>query len=675
MKNTHSGIKIYRAAPEKRQKNHGIFPLFCLQMTVMCILMILWWNAVLSVFHMPFDHRWLYGGTCAVIFLLGWSDRKFRWKASAAGLAVAALILWFYRDTVFRLYEWMAQNASSVLSGQPEGKAAFSGIAVLASVPLLEILLAVQRKGRGKCWAGIVLAAPFFAAAAAGYFQPALPAWLLIAGMAVYFASAGLEAGRAVKGKRFFVWKHGALAVLFSAAIALISFQAGKLLDVQRSAENGYYLQTRSVIRAEVIGRVQDMLERSGREGQPEEERHTEEENTPVEQENRAEENVGDSYDFSITTRDSGMDDLGSLAYFQPESGQVSSIEVEEKPEGTVYVLQRWGVSYADNSWTEEDMTKSVLTSLEAYRDYPEELRDTLEMLCGGWNVNSFREVSLEISRELSERAVYNTDPGATPAGEDFVEYFLLENHKGFCVHFATAATLMYRYCGYTARYAEGYAVPASAFHRNNSGGYSAQITGSMGHAWCQVYEEQTGEWMDMEHTPPAPEGADIQPPASDSVREGTVRNEPEGANTWLRSLPVWTAAAAGVVILGFFVFFGQAAVRSAGRKRRLFGKDRGRGIREMYREIIKTAEFQGMEVKEPLAENMAERLGKMYPELGSEEWAWMYRCVMENMFYLQEREKEKWQNMKKLYIRFRRAAYSRMKPGEKWRFRYIRCQ
>ena len=91
-------------------------------MTVMCILMILWWNAVLSVFHMPFDHRWLYGGTCAVIFLLGWSDRKFRWKASAAGLAVAALILWFYRDTFFRLYEWMAQNASSVLSGQPEGK-------------------------------------------------------------------------------------------------------------------------------------------------------------------------------------------------------------------------------------------------------------------------------------------------------------------------------------------------------------------------------------------------------------------------------------------------------------------------------------------------------------------------------------------------------------------------
>lgn len=675
MKNTRSGIKIYRTAPEKRQKNQGILPLFCLQTTVMCVLMILWWNALLSVFHMPFDRRWLYGGTCMGILLLGWSGRKFRWKGAAAGLAAAALLLWFSRDTVFRLYEWTVQNGPSVLYGQPEGDAAFSCTAALASVPVLEILLAVQRKGRGKLWAGLVLSAPFFAAAAAGYFQAALPAWLLIVGIAVYFASAGLEAGRAGKGKSFFVWKHGAAAVLVSAALALISFQAGRLLDVQRSAGNGYYLQTRSAIRTEVIGGVQNLLERNRGEVQPGEDSHPEEENTAVEQESPSEEPVGDSYDFSAVSQDSGMDDLGSLAYFQPESGQVSYIEVDEKPEGTVYVLQRWGVSYADNSWTEEDLTKSVLTPPEAYREYPEELRDTLEMLCGDWNTDSFREVSMEISRELSERAVYDTSPGATPAGRDFVEYFLMENHKGFCVHFATAATLMYRYCGYTARYAEGYAVPASAFQRNDSGRFAAQITGSMGHAWSQVYEEQTGEWMDMEHTPPAPEGADIQPPAADSASQGTGRTETEETNTWIRSLPVWAAVAAGAVILGFLIFFGQAAVRSAGRRRRLSGKDRSRGICEMYCEIIKTAEFQGLEVKEPLAANVMEQLEEMYPELGREEWEWMYQCVMENMFYHLEHEKEKWQKMKKLYIRFRRAAYSRMKFGEKCWFRYIRCQ
>lgn len=676
MRNSHSGIKIYRTMPEKSRKNRGIVSLFCVQTAVMCMLMIFWWNAFLSVFRMPFHKGWLYAGTCVWIVLSGWAGRKFRWKAATAALAVAGVSLWVFRDVMFRLYQWVLQKYPSVFSGYPAGNAAFSGIAVLTAVPVMELLLAVQRKGRGKGWAALVLAAPFFTAAAARDFQPALPAWLLIAGTAVYFASAGLESGGPENGKKFFAWKHAVFSALVSAALAFVSFQAGKLLDVQRDAQNGYYLQTRGMIQTEVIGGVQDLLERSRGEAQREGER-PEEERDASEYENNAEEDtetLSDS-DTPSPADESGMADLGSLAYFRPESGRVASIEMDEKPQGTVYVLMRWGVDYEDNSWTEEDMTKSVLTPPEAYREYPGELTDMLELLCGSWDTGSFREVSREISRELSERAVYDTSPGATPAGKDFVEYFLLENHKGFCVHFATAATLMYRYCGYTARYAEGYAVPASAFLQNDSGGYTAQITGNMGHAWCQVYEEQTGEWMDMEHTPPAPEGENIQPPASDSVREGTGRIEPEEKNTWIRSLTVWAAVAAGVVILGFLVLFGQAAVRSVGRKRRLSGKDRSRGICEMYCEIIKTAEFQGLEVKEPLAANMMEQLEEMYPELGREEWEWMYQCVMENMFYHLEHEKEKWKKMKKLYIRFRRVAYSRMKFGEKWWFRYIRCQ
>ena len=104
-----------------------------------------------------------------------------------------------------------------------------------------------------------------------------------------------------------------------------------------------------------------------------------------------------------------------------------------------------------------------------------------------------------------------------------------IENHKGFCVHFATAATLMYRYCGYTARYVEGYVVPASAFHENEVGQYEAQITGEMGHAWCQVYDEETGEWTDMEHTPPAPENVTGQPPAATAVPEEKRRGRNTG--------------------------------------------------------------------------------------------------------------------------------------------------
>ena len=678
MRNSHSGIKIYRTLPEKSRKNRGIVSLFCVQTAVMCMLMIFWWNAFLSVFHMPFHKGWLYAGTCVWIVLSGWAGRKFRWKAAAAALAAAGVFLWVFRDVMFRLYQWVLQNYPSVFSGYPAGKAAFSGIAVLAAVPVMELLLAVQRKGRGKGWAALVLAAPFFAAAAARDFQPALPAWLLVAGTAVYFASAGLETGGPENGKKLFAWKHAVFSALVSAALAFISFQAGKLLDVQRDAQNGYYLQARGMIQTEVIGGVQDLLERSRGEAQREEER-PEEERDASEYENNAEEDteiLSDS-DTPSPADESGMADLGSLAYFRPESGRVASIEMDEKPQGTVYVLMRWGVDYEDNSWTEEDLTKSVLTPPEAYREYPGELTDMLELLCGSWDTGSFREVSREISRELSERAVYDTSPGATPAGKDFVEYFLLENHKGFCVHFATAATLMYRYCGYTARYAEGYAVPASAFSQNDSGGYTAQITGSMGHAWCQVYEETTGEWMDMEHTPPAPEGADIQPPAADSSDFSGQQGEGEEGKRNSDSYgPVfrWTAAVLGTAAAGVMFFLIQAAIRLARRKKSFSRKKDGEGICEMYSVLIKTAEFQGMKIKDPLDESTPEYLEQEYPELKKEEWNWLYYCVLSAMFYHLDDEKKDWKKMKMLYNRFRKAACRRMNRKKRLLYRYVYC-
>lgn len=670
MRNSHPEIKIYRAEPGKSRKKRGMLSLFFMQTAVLCILIILWWNAFLSVFHMPFHRGWLYAGVCIWIILYGWTERKFRWKACVAGLVSVALLMWLCRETILRLYQWTVQNYTSVLSGYPAGDMAFSGIAVLASIPAAELLMAVQRKGRGKGWAALILMSPFFAAAAAGAFQPILPAWLLIAGTAVYFASSGLDEGIQTDRRKPYIWKYAVFSVLVSAALAFLSFQAGKLLDVQRDAENGYYMQTRGMIQSKIIGGVREILEKNSSEKIPEEDRYPDEEVDGAEQENSETENNTDpGVEFPVSMGESEMGNLGSLAYFSPKSGQVSLITLDEKPERTVYVLLRWGVVYSDNSWTEEDMTKSVLAPEEAYKSYPEELRDILEELCGGWNTGSLQEVSGEISRELSERAVYNTSPGMTPAGKDFVEYFLLENHKGFCVHFATAATLMYRYCGYTARYAEGYAVPAAAFRQNDSGGYVAEITGDMGHAWCQVYDERTGEWMDMEHTPPAPEGADIQPPASDSAREGAVKKASDGKSF---DQPVWVFAV--LAAAGILLFFVQAAVRNTRRNKRFFGKDRSRGICEMYRGIIKTAEFQGMEVKDPLAENMGERLGEMYPELKQEEWNWVYACVMENMFYHQKNKKENWKKMRRLYVIFRKAACSRMKRSEKWRFRYVRC-
>ena len=64
-----------------------------------------------------------------------------------------------------------------------------------------------------------------------------------------------------------------------------------------------------------------------------------------------------------------------------------------------------------------------------------------------------------EIRAWLSEQAEYDLTPGKTPRNRDYVNFFLLENHKGYCMHFATAGTILARHLGIPARYCEAHLV------------------------------------------------------------------------------------------------------------------------------------------------------------------------------------------------------------------------
>lgn len=75
---------------------------------------------------------------------------------------------------------------------------------------------------------------------------------------------------------------------------------------------------------------------------------------------------------------------------------------------------------------------------------------------------------------------------------------FLSEVRAGHCEYFATAATLMLREAGIPVRYATGYAV----IERDRvPGGFV--IRGTHGHAWCRVWDEAAGVWLDFDPTPP----------------------------------------------------------------------------------------------------------------------------------------------------------------------------
>lgn len=93
----------------------------------------------------------------------------------------------------------------------------------------------------------------------------------------------------------------------------------------------------------------------------------------------------------------------------------------------------------------------------------------------------------------LAELADYDLTVPAMEPGEDFVTHFLGEG-RGYCVHFATAGTLLLRMQGIPARYVTGYTVQL------NGQGWG-DILDSDAHAWAEIYLDGYG-WHPVEMTP-----------------------------------------------------------------------------------------------------------------------------------------------------------------------------
>lgn len=116
------------------------------------------------------------------------------------------------------------------------------------------------------------------------------------------------------------------------------------------------------------------------------------------------------------------------------------------------------------------------------------------------YSYSSVRDITNAVKSYLSLNCYYTLSPGKVPKGQDFVDYFLSESHKGYCVHFATAATVMLRAMGVPARYVEGYVVTADDYKTAGSDGW-ASIRDSRAHAWVEVYSPGLG-WQSVEMTP-----------------------------------------------------------------------------------------------------------------------------------------------------------------------------
>lgn len=123
--------------------------------------------------------------------------------------------------------------------------------------------------------------------------------------------------------------------------------------------------------------------------------------------------------------------------------------------------------------------------------------------------------VAQQIASYLEEQAKYSLTPGKTPADRDFVEYFLLEQKAGYCVHFASAGTMLFRMCGIPARYVEGYTT------KQLRADVTKEIDDSKAHAWVEIYVSGIG-WVPVDVTPGSS--------GTEELMKGTAESEPESS-------------------------------------------------------------------------------------------------------------------------------------------------
>ncbi len=201
------------------------------------------------------------------------------------------------------------------------------------------------------------------------------------------------------------------------------------------------------------------------------------------------------------------------------EFGIGMGLEMDATADYEYYPKQVWEPEFLQK--TPKDMNLDTID--EMYLDVPQKNLEVIQNECEKIGISSDMEIEDIVStlqQYYEDNIPYTLKPGATPEDEDFINYFLTKNRKGYCAHFASASTLILRQLGIPARYVEGYAFSFEAAlasdenktkkYKDYFKGYSSigestvldvEVTDAMAHAWVEIYIDGFG-WKQIEVTP-----------------------------------------------------------------------------------------------------------------------------------------------------------------------------
>jgi hypothetical protein len=107
------------------------------------------------------------------------------------------------------------------------------------------------------------------------------------------------------------------------------------------------------------------------------------------------------------------------------------------------------------------------------------------------------RVIANQVAFFFSSFGQYTLSPLLISEEEDFALYFLNHSKHGYCIHYATAATLLLRALGIPARFTVGFVASVNEDEVNQP----IVLTDGNAHAWVEVFFDDFG-WLPLEVTP-----------------------------------------------------------------------------------------------------------------------------------------------------------------------------
>lgn len=296
----------------------------------------------------------------------------------------------------------------------------------------------------------------------------------------------------------------------------------------------------------------------------------------------------------------------------------------------------------------------------EHYLDMPEASRTLLQAQLSVESAKegthySYEEANAIVMGYLDQQIEYEENPGTYTGSEDFLKWFLESNRKGYAVHYASAAVLMYRYLGIPARYVEGYLITPQMAEEAES--YQpVAVTGENAHAWVEIYQDGVG-WIPMEVTPvyrdamerpeyalaPIDQGGQQEEGGNSGKAEEQIRDEEtepqREESSSRRNLPVKETALVILIcvlltlIICFFAREIRGRKKAKLRQRGFQNPDLDYAVTQIYAYIRQLLELEGVFLAGGSHYGYAEGIGEKFGTEGEKEFLTILPLVQKGIY------------------------------------------